>query len=435
MSDQSIRDFVTQYYQNNFPEKKFVAGESSIPPSGKVFDAEEMIAMTESVLEGWWTDAHFSQEFEQMLCDYIGVKFASFVNSGSSANLLAFAALTSPMLKERQLKPGDEVITVAAGFPTTVNPIITYNCIPVFVDVELETGEIDCNMLEEAHSDKTKAVFIAHTLGNTFNIKAIKEFCEKHNLWLIEDNCDALGAEYDGKRTGQFGDISTISFYPAHHITTAEGGAVLTNDPKLNKIIRSFRDWGRDCWCPTGKDNTCGCRFTWKLGTLPRGYDHKYIYNHIGYNLKATDIQAACGVAQMKKVDSFVKKRRENHNLAKEILSEFSEYFIFAKATENSNPSWFGFLMTLTEKCNFERQELLTYLTEKKIGTRLLFAGNLTRQPYFVNHDIPHRIVGDLKNTDYIMNNTFWIGVYPALGKEHYEYIRDCLREFISKNQ
>lgn len=435
MPTEGIKQLITDYFQKNFADKKIVPGEDYISPSGKSFDEQELIAMTESVLEGWWTDSHRSLEFEKMLCRYTGVKFATFVNSGSSANLIAFASLTSPLLKDKRLKAGDEVITVAAGFPTTINPIILYQCVPVFLDIELETAEIDCEKLTEALSAKTKAVFIAHTLGNTFNVQKIKEFCVKNNLWLIEDNCDALGAEYDNQKTGGFGDIATISFYPAHHITTAEGGAVLTSDPLLNKIIRSIRDWGRDCWCPTGKDNTCGCRFTWKLGNLPRGYDHKYIYNHIGYNLKATDIQAACGIEQMKKVDFFVKKRRENHAIAKQKLSVFADYFLFAEATPNSNPSWFGFLMTIKENCNFDRQELLQFLEAKKIGTRLVFAGNITKQPYFVSHNIPHRIIGELKNTDIIMNNTFWIGVHPSLNAEHYEYIKNTIGTFIDEKK
>lgn len=428
---QQIKELIKQYYGKNFINTEFKPGKSMIPASGKVFDEQELIMMTEAVLKGWWTDGEYAQKFEKALADYIGVRFVSLVNSGSSANLVAFATLTSHLLKDRRIQEGDEVITVAAGFPTTLNPIILYKCIPVFVDIDLETCEIDTSKLEEALSKKTKAVFIAHTLGNTFDARTIKKFCEKHNLWLIEDNCDALGAEYENKKTGTFGDISTVSFYPAHHITTAEGGAVVTNDILLNKIIRSIRDWGRDCWCPTGKDNTCKQRFNWKLGHLPRGYDHKYIYSHIGYNLKMTDIQAACGLAQIKKLDQFVEKRRENYALAKEKLEKFKDIFSFVRPTLHSNPSWFGFIMTIKEKARFTRRELLKFLDDRKIGTRLVFAGNIIKQPYFIDNKIPYRIVENLKNTDVIMNNTFWIGVYPALEEKHYNYIRDCIGEFL----
>lgn len=428
---EDIFQLIRQYYKNNYTEKVFVPGESSVPPSGKVFDEDELIRMVDSVLDGWWTDGKCAAELEKMLAEFVGVKHCALVNSGSSANLLAIASLTSPRLQDKRIQPGDEIITVAAGFPTTINPILVYGCVPVFLDVELNTCEIDVSKLEEALSDKTRAVFVAHTLGNSFNVTAVKTFCEKHNLWFIEDNCDALGTEYKGKKTGSFGDMSTVSFYPAHHMTTAEGGAVFTNSPVLDLIVRSMRDWGRDCWCPTGKDNTCCKRFGWKLGDLPHGYDHKYIYSHIGYNLKMTDIQAACGIAQMGKLAGFAAKRKENYKLLMEKLSEFSEYFDFAEATEDCEPCWFGFIITLKDGCGFERKRLIEFLTEKKIGTRLVFAGNITKQPYFKTHNIEYRVVGDLKNTDKIMNDTFWIGLYPALNEDHFNYVRDCFVEFM----
>jgi len=433
--NQKIIEYIKNHYKNNFPKKEFIPSKTSIPASGKIFDQNELIMMTEAVLKGWWTDAEYCLKLEEKLAKYIGVKYCSLVNSGSSANLVAFASLTSHLLKEKKINEGDEVISVAAGFPTTINPIINYKCVPVFVDIDIKTLEIDTNKLEKALSKKTKAVFIAHTLGNSFNIKAIKTFCNKHDLWFIEDNCDALGTEYNGKKTGSFGDLATLSFYPAHHITTAEGGAILTNNPILHKIARSIRDWGRDCWCPTGKDDTCKNRFNWQLGKLPKGYDHKYIYSHIGYNLKMTDIQAACGLAQLKKLDVFIAKRRKNHEIAKQKLEKFNKYFNFVEATENSNPSWFGFIITLKKNCQFTRTDLLKYLTDKKIGTRLIFAGNITKQPYFCNYDINHRIVGKLINTDRVMNDSFWIGVYPKLEKKHYDYIANCFENFINKHK
>jgi CDP-6-deoxy-D-xylo-4-hexulose-3-dehydrase len=404
----------------------------SVPVSGKVFDRQELINLIEASLEGWWTEGHWTAEFEKKLAKFLGVKYVHSCNSGSSANLIAFSALRSPSLKERQIKAGDEVITVAAGFPTTINAIFQNGCIPVFVDIELGTYNIDTTQLEKAYSDKTRAVMIAHTLGNPFNIKAVKEFCDKHNLWLIEDNCDALGSKYDGKYTGTFGDIATLSFYPAHHITTAEGGSVITNDPKLSKIIRSLRDWGRHCWCPTGKDNTCNNRFNWQLGKLPFGYDHKYVYGELGYNLKLSDLHAAIGVAQLDKLESFVQKRRENFDYLKKQLGNFSDSFILPVPTENSEPSWFGFLITIKDK-NIKREELIQFLNEKKIGTRLLFGGNITKQPYFVeNSDLRYRIVGSLKNTDKVMYNTFWIGVYPGLDKHQLDYVIQSIKEFLN---
>lgn len=428
-----LEEIIREDYQERFPKKEFVPGESVVPVSGKFFDEQELLRMTEAVLEGWWTEGHMTKEFEEKLAQYIGVKFCTTVNSGSSANLVAFSALTSTLLGERRIREGDEVITVAAGFPTTINPIIQNGCIPVFVDVELETLSIDVSQLESALSKKTKAVMVAHTLGNPFNVEVVRSFCKQHKLWFIEDNCDGLGSEYDGQRTGSFGDISTLSFYPAHHITTAEGGAVFTNNALLNKIIRSFRDWGRDCWCATGKDNTCGIRFGWKLGNLPKGYDHKYTYSHIGYNLKMTEIQAACGLAQIEKLSSFIEKRRGNYRLLREKLEKFSQYFSFVEAIEKSDPSWFGFLITVKDGAPFSREDFLRYLNEKKIATRLLFAGNITRQPYFVNYDVAYRKIGELKNSDKVMTDTFWIGTFPGITEDMIEYIEKSFGEYIGK--
>lgn len=427
---EEVKQFVAAEFKRRFPEKKFIPGESLVSPSGKLFDEKELMYAIEAVLEGWWTDGKWNEKFEKKIADYIGVKFCTTVNSGSSANLVAFATLTSHLLRERRLKAGDEVITVATAFPTTINPIIIYRCIPVFVDVDIKTMQIDINKLEKAYSKKTKALFIAHTLGNTFNVKAIKEFCKKHHLWLIEDNCDALGSIYHGQRTGNFGDIATLSFYPAHHITTAEGGAVLTNIPLLNKIARSIRDWGRDCWCPTGKENTCKMRFKWNLGDLPEGYDHKYTYSHIGYNLKMTDLQAAIGLAQLEKVDKFIKIRKENYEKLKSALSEFNKHFTFMKPTANSDPSWFGFILTVRENSPFSREDLMKYLNDKKIGTRLVFAGNIIRQPYFINNNIKYRKVNDLKNSDIVMNQSFWIGIHPGITDDMIAYTKQVLEEF-----
>ncbi len=430
MDREEIKKNIAQYYEENIKSQT----RNNIPPSGKVFDEEELQYMTDAVLDGWWTDSRFTEQFEKQLADYVGVRFCATVNSGSSANLVAFASLTSHLLGKRKIQAGDEVIAVACAFPATVMPIHQLGCVPVFVDVDLTTHNIDVSKLGEALSEKTKAVFIAHTLGNPFDLKAVRDFCDEHKLWLIEDNCDALGAEYDGKKTGSFGDLATVSFYPAHHITTAEGGAVFTDKAVLNRIMRSIRDWGRDCWCKTGEDDTCEKRFEWQLGNLPHGYDHKYIYSHIGYNLKMTDIQAALGLAQIKKLESFVEARRKNHELLKEKLSELSDYFTFCEATKNSNPSWFGFLINMTDKCKFERKDLLKYLNKHKIGTRLLFAGNLTKQPVFTEYDITHRVVGELTNTDYIMENTFWIGCYPGITEENIETIYSTFKQFLADN-
>ncbi len=389
--------------------------------------------MTEAVLDGWWTEGRMNKEFEEKLAKYIGVKFCSSVNSGSSANLLALMALTSHLLDKKRLKKGDEVITLAAGFPTTINPIIQAGCVPVFIDIEPRTLSIDIKELKKAINKKTRAIMIAHTLGNPFNISEVKRICKKHKLWLIEDNCDALGSIYKNKKTGSFGDISTLSFYPAHHITTAEGGAVLTDNPVLHKAVRSFRDWGRDCWCPTGYDNTCKNRFSWKHGKLPHGYDHKYIYSHIGYNLKMTEMQSALGLAQLEKLDGFVKKRKENYSSLKKSLKKFDKYFQVVEATKGSDPSWFGLLINLNDSNSFTREDLLKYLNQKKIGTRLLFAGNVKKQPYFLNYKIKHRVIGSLENTDYVMNNTFWIGVYPGISKEMIGYVIKAFNEFLNR--
>ncbi|MDO8566251.1 MAG: lipopolysaccharide biosynthesis protein RfbH [Candidatus Moranbacteria bacterium] len=431
--DTSLKDSIKAEYNKRFPQKKFIPGESVVPVSGKIFDAQEMIGMTEAVLEGWWTEGHVAEEFEKKLAEFVGVKFCTTVNSGSSANLTAFTALTSPWLGEKRIKAGDEVITIAASFPTTVNPIIQNGCVPVFVDIEMKTLSIDTSQMKKALSKKTRAVMVAHTLGNPFEVKKVRDFCKKHRLWFIEDNCDGLGSEYDGQRTGSFGDISTLSFYPAHHISTGEGGAIFTNNALLHKAIRSIRDWGRDCWCPTGKENTCGVRFNWKLGELPQGYDHKYIYSHIGYNLKMTDIQAACGLAQLKKLDSFIRQRRENYASLRKKLAKFHTYFDIVEATEKSKPSWFGLLLTLKDDCGFQRKDFTQYLNTKKIGTRLLFAGNITKQPYFINYQVPYRKIGDLKNTDKVMNQTLWLGVYPGITEEMIDWIAQSFEDYFEQ--
>jgi len=414
-----ILELVQQYGELDNKRQQFEENRTAIPPSGKVIGGNELKMMTDAVLDGWLTTGRFNDQFEAELANYIGVKYALTTSSGSSANLLAFTALTSPQLNDRQIKPGDEVITVAAGFPTTVNPILQNNCIPVFVDVEIPTYNINTEQLEQAYSDKTKAVMLAHTLGNPYNLKAVKKFTEKHNLWLIEDCCDALGTEYNHQKVGNFGDIATLSFYPAHHITMGEGGALLTSSTKLKKIIESFRDWGRDCYCLPGCDNTCNNRFTRQLGELPKGYDHKYSYSHLGYNLKITDIQAACGVAQLQQIEQFVQKRRENFNYLTKKLQPLTQYLTLPEATKNSQPSWFGYPITIkgTKNC---RIELIQYLDQHKIGTRLLFAGNLTKQPYFKDQN--YKVVGELENTDKIMNQTFWVGIYPGISEEMMDY-------------
>jgi CDP-4-dehydro-6-deoxyglucose reductase, E1 len=425
---EQILTLVGQYGALASQPKPFVPGETVIPPAGKVVGAPEMAMMVDASLDAWLTTGRFNDEFEAKLAKLLGVQFLITVNSGSSANLVAFSALTSPKLGERAIKPGDEVIGVAAGFPTTVNPILQFGAVPVFVDVELGTYNIDVTKLEAAISPKTKAIMLAHTLGNPYNLDAITAICKKYNLWLVEDCCDALGSTYNGKMVGTFGDIGTMSFYPAHHITMGEGGAVFTNNPELKMIAESFRDWGRDCYCAPGKDNTCGKRFCWKLGTLPEGYDHKYTYSHLGYNLKITDMQAACGVAQIDRAMGFVQARKDNFKFLKERLQTCAEFLILPQATENSDPSWFGFPLTIKQEANVSRVDLLQYLDQHKIGTRLLFAGNLTRQPYMVGRN--YRVSGELTNTDVVMNDTFWIGVYPGLTKEMLEYAATKIEEF-----
>lgn len=409
----------------------FVPGKTRVNYAGRVFDQDELVNLVDSSLDFWLTAGRYAEEFSGKLEDFYDVSDVILTNSGSSSNLLAVSALTAESLGPRRLAPGDEVITVAAGFPSTVAPIVQNRLIPVFVDVEIGTYNIDVSKLEDAVSSKTKAVFIAHTLGNPFNLDAVCAFAEKHGLWLIEDNCDALGSCYRGKLTGTFGHIATGSFYPAHHITTGEGGCVITDDPALAKIIRSFRDWGRDCYCEGGESNTCGCRFTKQYGTLPKGYDHKYVYSHIGYNMKMTDMQAAVGAAQMEKLEVFTARRKENFRLLTEGLQGLEEFFVLPRATENSDPSWFAFILTLREGTPFSRVELAQYLDESLIETRGLFAGNLLRQPGYLNID--HRVVGGLDNTDYIMNNTLFLGVYPGLTPAKIDYVTDTLRKFTRK--
>ncbi len=426
---QQILELTAQYHAEAFPVREFVPGTSVVPVSGKVIRADDMSAVVESALDGWFTTGRWAKDFEKKLARFFGVRSASLVNSGSSANLVALSALTSPKLGDRALRPGDEVITVAAGFPTTVNPIFQNKLVPVFVDVILPTYEIDVTKLEAAHSEKTKAIMIAHTLGNVFNLGAVSEFCKKYNLWLVEDCCDALGATYKGQKVGTFGDIATVSFYPAHHITMGEGGAVLTNKPALQVLIDSFRDWGRDCWCEPGVDNTCGKRFDWQLGTLPCGYDHKYPYSHVGYNLKATDMQAALGVAQIAKLPEFIEKRKANFAYLKKSLKPTEEFLQLPVAGENSDPSWFGFPIGVKEGAPFTRDQLTRALEAKKIGTRLVFAGNLTRQPAYQGWE--YRVIGEMPNTDYVMNNVFWIGVFPGLTTEMLDYMVETVIEFV----
>ena len=427
---QQILDLTRQYHAEAFPPREFVAGTSGVQVSGKVIDAEDICAVVESSLDAWFTTGHWAKEFEKKLARFFGVRSASLVNSGSSANLVALSALCSPALKDRQLKPGDEVITVAAGFPTTVNPIIQNRLVPVFLDVSIPGYEIDVTQLEAAYSPKVKAVMIAHTLGNVFDLDAITAFCEKYDLWLVEDCCDALGSTWRGQKVGTFGDIATVSFYPAHHITMGEGGAVLTDKPALQVLIDSWRDWGRDCWCEPGVDNTCGKRFDWQLGTLPCGYDHKYTYSHIGYNLKATDMQAALGVSQIAKLPEFIARRKENFAYLKAALQPLEDVFILPEATPNSDPSWFGFPIAVRESAPFTRDELTLHFDAKKIGTRLMFAGNLLRQPAYAG--IECRVIGDMKNTDFVMNQVFWLGVFPGLTPAMLDYIADTAKAFVA---
>jgi len=426
-----ILALTAEFQREAFAKKDFVPGESVVPVSGKVIDAADMSAVVDAALDGWFTTGRWAKDFERKLERFVGVRSASLVNSGSSANLVALSALTSPKLGDRALKPGDEVITVAAGFPTTVNPIFQNRLVPVFVDVTLPTYEIDVTKLEAARSEKTRAVMVAHTLGNVFDLDAVTAFCKKYKLWLVEDCCDALGSEWKGQRVGTFGDIATVSFYPAHHITMGEGGAVLTDKPQLQVLIDSFRDWGRDCWCEPGMDNTCGKRFDWQLGTLPCGYDHKYTYSHVGYNLKATDMQAALGVSQMDKLPEFIAKRKANFTYLKNALQPLEEFLMLPEATKNSDPSWFGFPIGVKADAPFSRDQLTAALEAQKIGTRLLFAGNLTRQPAYEGWE--YRVAGELTNTDYVMNNVFWIGVFPGLTDAMLDFIAKTMMEFVAK--
>ena len=427
-----IATLVEEYAAIALAPQLFLPGTSVVPPSGKVIGAEELKNMVDASLDGWLTAGRFNAEFEKKLAAFIGVKHLITVNSGSSANLVAFSTLTSPKLGERAIRQGDEVIGVAAGFPTTVNPILQFGAVPVFVDVDRLTHNIDAAKIEAAIGPKTKAIMLAHSLGNPFNLDVVTALCKKYNLWLVEDCCDALGTTYRGQMVGTFGDIATLSFYPAHHITMGEGGAVFTNNDELKTIAESFRDWGRDCYCQPGKDNTCGKRFCQQLGTLPYGYDHKYTYSHLGYNLKITDMQAACGLAQLEKAPQFIQARKDNFAFLKERLKDCEEFVSLPVATEHSDPSWFGFPITLKENCPVTRLDLLTYLDQNKVGTRLLFAGNLTRQPYMIGAN--YRISGELTNTDNVMNNTFWIGVQPALSREMLEYAAQKIETYLGVN-
>lgn len=427
---QQILSLSAQYFSEIQSPTEFIPGRSPVPVSGKVVDGEDISAVVDSALDAWFTTGRFAEDFERKLARFVGVRSASLVNSGSSANLVAVSALTSPKLGDRRLQPGDEVITVAAGFPTTVNPIIQNRLVPVFVDVCLPSYEIDVSQLEAAYSEKTKAVIIAHTLGNVFDLDAVLAFVRKHNLWLIEDCCDALGSTWKGQSVGTFGDIATVSFYPAHHITMGEGGAVLTDKPNLQVLIESFRDWGRDCWCDPGKDNTCGKRFDWQLGSLPCGYDHKYTYSHIGYNLKATDMQAALGASQIRKLPEFIERRKENFRFLSQALRPLGDCLLLPEATPGSDPSWFGFPIGVRRDAPFIREELIRALESKKIGTRLLFGGNLLRQPAY--EDCEFRVIGELPNTDFVMNNVFWIGVFPGLTKSMLQFVADTITEFVS---
>lgn len=428
-----ISELVQQYADSAYAPKPFVPGETAVPVSGKVIGANELKMMVDASLDGWLTTGRFNAMFEQRLAQFLGVKYLITVNSGSSANLVAFSALTSPKLGDRAIKQGDEVIGVAAGFPTTVNPILQFGAVPVFVDVDLATHNIDASKIEAAITPKTKAIMLAHSLGNPFNLEVVTALCKKYNLWLVEDCCDALGATYKGQMVGTFGDIGTLSFYPAHHITMGEGGAVFTNNSDLKLIAESFRDWGRDCYCPPGKDNTCDKRFCWTKeqlgGDLPDGYDHKYTYSHLGYNLKISDMQAACALAQMDRVEEFIAQRRANFAYLKKRLQSCADFLHLPEATPDSEPSWFGFPLVVKESSGIKRADLISFLEENKIGTRLLFAGNLTKQPYMAGRNF--RVSGDLTNTDIVMNQTFWLGVYPGLSSEHLDYVVGRLEEFL----
>tara|TARA_Y100000590_G_scaffold72407_2_gene79502 strand:+ start:2992 stop:4311 length:1320 start_codon:yes stop_codon:yes gene_type:complete len=426
---ESILEMVAQYCLEEFAEKPFIPGESPVPVSGKVFDSEEVMSLVDSALDFWLTTGRYAYRFEREFARYLGVRHAMLCNSGSSANLLALSVLTSPKLEDRRLVPGDEVITAAAGFPTTVNPMVQNNLVPVFLDIEMQSYNIDPSRIEEAISPRTKAIMIAHTLGNPFDLDTVINIARKHNLWVVEDNCDALGSRYNGQLTGTFGDLGTISFYPAHHITMGEGGCVVVNEPNLKVLVESFRDWGRDCWCEPGEDDTCGKRFGWQMGRLPFGYDHKYVYSHIGYNLKLTDLQAAVGVAQLAKLEGFIEARQKNWSLLRQGLDKYQDVILLPESAANSEPSWFGFLISVRPGAPFTRNELVQFLESRKIATRLLFSGNLTKQPSF--ESVPYRVVGTLDNTDAVMENTFWVGVYPGITEPMIEYMIDSFGDFM----
>ncbi len=426
---ESILEMVAQYCLEEFAEKPFIPGESPVPVSGKVFDSEEVMSLVDSALDFWLTTGRYAYRFEREFARYLGVRHAMLCNSGSSANLLALSVLTSPKLEDRRLVPGDEVITAAAGFPTTVNPMVQNNLVPVFLDIEMQSYNIDPSRIEEAISPRTKAIMIAHTLGNPFDLDTVINIARKHNLWVVEDNCDALGSRYNGQLTGTFGDLGTISFYPAHHITMGEGGCVVVNEPNLKVLVESFRDWGRDCWCEPGEDDTCGKRFGWQMGGLPFGYDHKYVYSHIGYNLKLTDLQAAVGVAQLAKLEGFIEARQKNWSLLRQGLDKYQDVILLPESAANSEPSWFGFLISVRPGAPFTRNELVQFLESRKIATRLLFSGNLTKQPSF--ESVPYRVVGTLDNTDAVMENTFWVGVYPGITEPMIEYMIDSFGDFM----
>jgi len=426
-----IRGMVGEYYREAFPAPAFVPGSSPVPVSGRVFDERELGLLVESALDFWLTTGRFADQFERDFAKFCGVREAVLVNSGSSANLLAVTALTSHKLGDRRLRPGDEVITLAAGFPTTVNPILQNDLVPVFIDVQIPTYNVDVGQLEAALSGRTRAIIFAHTLGNPFELDAVTAFAKKHKLWLIEDCCDALGSTYHGQKVGTFGDLATVSFYPAHHITMGEGGCILTNQPMLRTIVESFRDWGRDCWCAPGNENTCGKRFDWQAGQLPHGYDHKYIYSHVGYNLKATDMQAAVGVAQLQKLPGFIEQRKRNFAYLRTGLKAVEEHFVLPETTPNSDPSWFGFPLLLREAAPFSPKALIEFLHARKIGTRQLFGGNLVRQPAYADRN--YRVVGDLRNSDRVMHRTFWIGVYPGLTPAMLDYVLESIKEIASK--
>ena len=425
---EQILNLVEQYHAVAFPERPFVPGVSPVPVSGKVFDSADMRSLVDSSLDFWLTTGRFAEQFEQDFAERMGVRFAKLCNSGSSANLLAMTALTSPRLKDRRLVPGDEVITAAVGFPTTVNPIIQNGLVPVFVDVDLGTYDANVEAIEEAIGPRTKAIFMAHTLGNPFDLTRVIEIAERHGLWVIEDTCDAVGATFDGKPVGSFGDLATTSFYPAHHITMGEGGCVLTDNPILEEIVESLRDWGRDCWCPPGCDNTCGRRFDWQFGGLPYGYDHKYTYSHIGYNLKMTDMQAAVGVSQLAKLDQFIEARNRNWSLLRERLEPLSDVLLLPEPTPGSTPSWFGFAITVKEAAPFSRHDLVTHLEDRRIGTRLMFGGNLLQQPAYAG--VEARVFGDLENAKRVTNSAFWVGVYPGLHGIHLDYVLETIFEY-----